>query len=126
MIKTNFIQSLKELLTNRYLTVLSFVTVILAVVLVIYIAVKVHPSDLQLVTHYTAFGVTHLYRNQWFYLLTFILFAVLAAFLHIAIAIKIYIAKGHPLAIMFSWLGIGVLILALITAVSIINVWSPL
>lgn len=125
MLKTNFIQSIKELVTNRYLTTLSIVLVLLAVAFIIYIALTVRPSDLQLVTHYTAFGVTHLYRDQWFYLLTFIGFAVLTAFLHIAVAIKIYVTKGSPLAIMFLWLGIGVLIFAWIVAISIINVWSP-
>jgi len=125
MLKNNFLLSIKELTTNRYLTVLSAVIVLLAVSLVIYIGVKVHPSDLQLVTHYTAFGVTHLYRDQWFYLFTFAGFAILAAFLHIAIAIKMYLAKGHPLAIMFAWLGVGVLVFAWVTAMSIINVWSP-
>ena len=125
MIKTNFIQSLKELLTNRYLTVLSIVTILLALGLIIYIFVKVRPSDLQLVTHYTAFGVTHLYRDQWFYLLSFAGFGVLVAFLHTTLAIKMFITKGHPLAIMFAWLGIGIIILAWITSFSIINVWSP-
>jgi hypothetical protein len=85
----------------------------------------VRPSDLQLVTHYTAFGVTHLYRDQWFYLFSFIGFAVLVAFLHISIAIKVYTTKGHPLAVMFLWLGIGIIMFAWITAISIINVWSP-
>ena len=125
MLKNNFIQSIKELVTNRYLTTLSIVLVLLTVAFIIYIALTVRPSDLQLVTHYTAFGVTHLYRDQWFYLLTFIGFAVLTAFLHIAVAIKIYVTKGSPLAIMFLWLGIGVLIFAWIVAISIINVWSP-
>lgn len=125
MLKTNFIQSIKELTTNRYLTTLSIILVLLTTAFVIYIALTVHPSDLQLVTHYTAFGVTHLYRDQWFYLLSFIGFAVLSTFLHIAIAIKIYVTKGHPLAIMFLWLGIGIIIFAWITAISIINVWSP-
>lgn len=125
MLKTNFIQSIKELTTNRYLTTLSIIVVLLTIAFVIYIALTVHPSDLQLVTHYTAFGVTHLYRDQWFYLLSFIGFAVLSTFLHIAIAIKIYVTKGHPLAIMFLWLGIGIIIFAWITAISIINVWSP-
>jgi hypothetical protein len=125
MLKTNFIQSIKELTTNRYLTTLSIILVLLTVAFIIYIALTVRPSDLQLVTHYTAFGVTHLYRDQWFYLLSFIGFAVLSTFLHIAIAIKIYITKGHPLAIMFLWLGIGIIIFAWITAISIINVWSP-
>lgn len=125
MLKTNFIHSIKELITNRYLTTLSIALVLLSVAFVVYIALTVRPSDLQLVTHYTAFGVTHLYRDQWFYLFSFIGFAILVAFMHIAIAIKIYITKGHPLAIMFLWLGIGVVLFAWITAISIINVWSP-
>lgn len=125
MFKINFIHPIKELLTNRYLTTLSIILVLLSVGLIIYIAATVHPSDLQLVTHYTAFGVTHLYRDQWFYLLSFIGFAVMVAFFHIAIAIKLYVAKGHPLAIMFAWLGIGIVIFAWVTAISIINVWSP-
>jgi hypothetical protein len=125
MLKTNFIQSLKELVTNRYLTTLSLVLVLLSVGFIIYIALTVRPSDLQLVTHYTAFGVTHLYRDQWFYLLSFVGFAVLVAFLHVAVSIKIYITKGHPLAIMFAWFGIGIIVFAWITAISIINVWSP-
>lgn len=125
MLKINFIQSIKELVTNRYLTVLSIILVLLSVGFVIYIGLTVRPSDLQLVTHYSAFGVTHLYRDQWFYLLSFVGFAILVAFLHVSLAIKLYITKGHPLAIMFAWLGIGVILFAWITAISIINVWSP-
>ncbi len=125
MLKTNFVQSIKELLTNRYLTTLSIILVLLSAAFIIYILLTVRPSDLQLVTHYTAFGVTHLYRDQWFYLLSFVGFAVLVAFMHVAIAIKLYITKGHPLAIMFAWFGIGIIVFAWITAISIINVWSP-
>lgn len=125
MLKTNFIHSLKELVTNRYLTTLSIILVLLSAAFVVYILLAVRPSDLQLVTHYTAFGVTHLYRDQWFYLLTFVGFAVLVAFMHVAIAIKLYITKGHPLAIMFAWFGIGIILFAWVTAISIINVWSP-
>lgn len=125
MLKTNFVQSIKELVTNRYLTTLSIILVLLSVAFIIYILVAVRPSDLQLVTHYTAYGVTHLYRDQWFYLLSFVGFAVLVAFFHVAVAIKLYITKGHPLAIMLAWIGIGVIVFAWITAISIINVWSP-
>jgi len=125
MLKTNFVQSIKELLTNRYLTTLSIILVLLSVAFIVYILLTVRPSDLQLVTHYSAFGVTHLYRDQWFYLLSFVGFAVLVAFLHVAIAVKIYITKGHPLALMFAWFGIGIIVFAWITAISIINVWSP-
>ncbi len=125
MLKNSIIQSFKELITNRYLTTLSIILVLLTVGFIIYLAIAVRPSELQLVTHYTAFGVTHLYRDQWFYLLSFIGFAVLTVFFHIAIAIKLYITKGHPLAISFMWIGIGVIVFAWVTAISIINVWSP-
>ena len=124
MLKDTITTSVKELFTNRYLTTLSIVTVLLTIGFIIYISFTVHPSELQVVTHYTAFGVTHLYRDQWFYLLLFAVFALLAAFLHIAISIKIYITKGHPLAIMFAWLGIGMIAFAWITSFWIINILS--
>jgi hypothetical protein len=125
MLTTTIKQSFKELITNRYLTVLTIVTVVLMVAYVAYILITVRPSELQLVTHYSAYGVTHLYRDQWFYLLSFAAFGIMVAFLHIAIALKMYITKGHPLAIMFAWLGIGIIVLAWVTSFSIINVWSP-
>ena len=125
MLKNTITQSLKELITNRYLTTLAAVTLVLMILFITYIILAVRPSELQLVTHYTAYGVTHLYRSQWWYLLGFGGFALLAAFLHISIAIKMYITKGHPLAIMFAWMGIGILVFAWITSFSIINVWSP-
>lgn len=124
--RTSIQHSLKELLTNRYLTTLAIVTLVLAISFVIYIVVAVRPSELQLVTHYTAFGVTKLYRDQWFYLWGFGLFALLVAFFHIALSIKIYVTKGHPLALLVAWLGIGVLLFAWIMSFSIINVWSPM
>lgn len=126
MIITTIKDSLKELITNRYLTVLTIVILVLMVLFVSYILLAVRPSELQLVTHYTAYGVTHLYRNQWWYLLSFAAFGILVALFHIILAIKLYITKGHPLAIMFAWLGIGIIIFAWVTSASIINVWSPI
>jgi hypothetical protein len=122
--KDTFITSIKELFTNRYLTVLSGVTLALAVGFIIFISFTVHPSELQVVTHYTAYGVTHLYRDQWYYLLSFAVFVLLVTFMHIAIAIKIYITKGHPLAIMFAWFGVGVIMFAWVTSFWIINILS--
>lgn len=126
MLKDTITHSFKELITNRYLTVLSLVTIVLAIAFVIYIGIVVRPSELQLVTHYTAYGVTHLYRDQWFYLLSFGAFSIIVAFFNIAISLKIFLTKGHPLAILFAWFGIGIIVFAWLTSFSIINVWSPL
>ena len=126
MLKDTIIQSFKELLTNRHLTVLSTILVLLALSFMVYIVVAVKPSELQLVVRYTAYGVTHIYREQWFYLLSFAAFSLAVAFFHIALAIKTYITKGHQLAVMILWLGIGIVILAWVTSFALINVWSPL
>ena len=129
MLANTIKQSLKELITNRYLTVLSIITIFLALAFVTYVLLSVHPSELQLVTHYSAYGVRHFYRDQWYYLFSFGGFVVLAAFLHVTITIKLYITKGHPLAIMFAWMGIGIIIFAWVATFWLIylnyNVLSP-
>lgn len=116
--------SLKELITNRYLTVLAMVTILLAIALTIYVAFSVQPRDIQQVTHGTIFGVTHLYVNQWYYLYSFAAFGILTALIHIALSIKLYITKGHPLALFFGWLAIGIIIFAWTVVVRLVNILS--
>lgn len=123
--KTIIKSALGDLVRNKYLTILAVLTVVIAAAYIVYILFTVRPSELQLVTHYTAYGVTHLYRDQWFYLLTFGLFGVIAAIFHISVAIKMNMVKGGSMAILFAWMGIGVIILAWVMSASIINVWSP-
>jgi hypothetical protein len=101
------------------------ILLLLAVSLSIYIGIRVGPSDLQLVSRYSAFGISHLYTEQWFYLILFAVFGFIAAISHIAIATKLLIVKNKPLAYMFTWLGIIVLLLAFSVSSSVINVWSP-
>jgi hypothetical protein len=118
--------SLKQLVSDRYLLVLSSLLLLLALSFITYIILSVHPSELQLVSHYSAFGITHLYRDQWYYLLSFAVFGLLVAVLHIAIAIKLLIIKGPSLAVMFTWFGIAIILFGWIMSAAVINVWSPL
>jgi hypothetical protein len=124
--KKSIQQSLQLLITDRYLVVLCGSLVLLAVAFAIYIGVSVRPSEIQLVSHYSAFGVTQLYRDQWFYLLSFGVFGLLTAALHAMIAIKLFTVKGRSFAIMFVWLGIAITLLAWITSTAVINVWTPI
>lgn len=113
------------LVANRYLLILCSALLLLAFSFVVYIGFKVHPSDLQLVSHYSAFGVAHLYRDQWFYLLSFGLFGFFVAIIHVILTVKLFMIKGHSLAIAFAWLGIVIILLAWTTAFTVLNVWSP-
>lgn len=125
MLKNLIITSAKQLFTNRAMATLSVALLVLGVAFSLYIAFVVQPSDLQLVTHYSAYGVTHLYRSQWWYLLSFGAFGLLVAALHVAIALKIFLLKGHPLAVAFLWFGIGVVLFAWVVSVAIVTIWSP-
>jgi hypothetical protein len=120
--KNTIKSSFTSLVADRYLLVLSSILALLALSFAAFIALSVHPSDLQLVSHCSAFGLTHLYRDQWYYLLSFGFFGLFAATLHIILSVKIMMTKGHSLAILFAWLGIAIVVLAWITAYAIINI----
>lgn len=119
-------ESFKQLIANRYLLVLLSALVILTIGFAIIIGFSIHPSELQLISHYTAFGPIHLYRDQWFYLFVFIVFGLMVCVLHIIISVKLLLIKGRTLAIMYAWFGIGIVLLGWVTAISLLNVWAPL
>jgi len=105
---------------------MSSVALLLALISSISIGLSIKPSELQLVSHYSAFGTTHLYRDQWFYLLVFIFFGLIVAILHIIIAIKLLIVDKRSIAVMIIWAAIGIILLGWATAHSVLNVWTPL
>lgn len=123
--KTIIKESLKQLIADRYLLLLLSGMSMMALIIAIIIAIKIQPSEMQLVSHYSAFGITHLYRDQWFYLYVFVLFPLVVAALHSAISVKLLVTKGRSLAVMFAWFGITIILLGLATALAVINVWKP-
>jgi len=119
-------QYLKHLVSDRYLLALCVSMVLLSVVCAVTLALSIKPSELQLVSHYSSFGITHLYRDQWYYLLTFVVFGLVVAALHTIISIKISIERGRSVALMYAWVGIGIILLGWATAFAVLNVWKPL
>lgn len=114
-------ESLKKLIADRYLLALVSLLILLAFFLAIIIGFSIHPSERQLISHYSAFGITHFYFDQWFYLLAFVAFELIVAALHTIISIKLLITKGHSLAIMFAWLGIGIILIGFVTTSTILG-----
>jgi len=89
----------------------------------VYVGFNVQSSELQLVTHYSAYGVTHIYRDQWYYLLLFGLFGLIIGVIHSVITVKILIIKGDVLASLFAWLSVVIILLAWATTNTILTVW---
>jgi hypothetical protein len=71
----------------------------MAIIYIVYVALALDPSDLQVAVRYTAFGDTHFYRDKWYYFLSFILFGIVLGSVHIALAIKLYGRQQRQLAI---------------------------
>ncbi|MEI7918562.1 MAG: hypothetical protein WCH58_04220 [Candidatus Saccharibacteria bacterium] len=124
--KTIILKSLKELVADRYLLVLLSVLILLALSFAVTIGLSIHPSYTQQISHYSAFGITNYYIDQWYYIFVFVAFGIVAAILHVIISIKLLVVKGHPLAVMFAWIGIGVIIIGWITALTLLNLRTTL
>ena len=119
-------ESIKKLIADRYLLALLTFMILLAIGLAVFLGLSIDQSERQLVSHYSAFGVTHFYFDQWFYLLTFVVFEIVVAVLNTIISVKLLIVKGRSLAIAFAWLGIGIILIGFVTALTILGLQTLL
>ena len=111
--KQHIVTHTKHVTGNRSLLIGCLILSVLAVVGVIYMIIGLHASDLKVVTHYSAFGLTHFYRDQWLYYLNFIVLVVSVAILGIVLGSKL--AKERPqLALLYVWLSVIVICFVLI------------
>ncbi len=92
------------------------------VVYIIYVSIALAPTDLQVATRYTAFGNVQYYRDQWFYLLSFVGFGGIATVIHAGMAIKLYIRNMRSLAFGFGWLGLILMLIMFLIARSVIGI----
>lgn len=120
--KAALVTSLKTLLEDRLVAALLIAFILACIGYTIYIGVSLHPSDLQVAVHYSAYGDTNFYREKWYYLLTFILFGLLLASMHSVLAAKIYLQGRRPLAILFIGLSFLILAVAWFITRSVLNI----
>lgn len=120
--KASLTQLVKDISSDRPFVVALLVLGLAGLLFSGYVAFNLRPSDLQVVTHYTAFGSTNFYRDKWYYLIGFVIFGILTAVLYGALACKIYRQKGRALAVPFVWLGVIVIVLATATVYQVLKV----
>jgi hypothetical protein len=103
---TSFIESGKDFLKQRRIILALIALFAVSIIFIGYVGFSVHQTDLKVVTHYTAFGATNFYRDQWYYLITFVLFGIIIAVGHSLIALKIFAIKGLELSLAFIWMSV--------------------
>lgn len=122
MMKTNAFNSLKIILADRLMAALIIVFILACLAYCIYVGVSLHPSDLQVAVHYTAFGQTTFYREKWYYLISFIVFGALLASLHSALIVKIYTQGRRQMALLFTFLSMLILLIAWFMTWSVLRI----
>lgn len=117
-------ETFKLIATDRYVITLLGVFLLVTIGFCISIGVTLQPSELQIVNQYTAYGITNFYRDKWFYFLSYIVFGFMMAVVHTIIAAKLYQEKDRQFALMFIWLSIAIVAIALILVHSVLQVAS--
>lgn len=120
--KIRIIHHLKPLLQDRYLVFLAIGIVVVALAFSLYVGFNIRITELQVVSHYSAFGGTNFYRDRWFYLIGFIGFALLVAASHIILMGKLYLEKDRHFAIVFGWATLLLLVIATFVVGSILQI----
>jgi uncharacterized protein with PQ loop repeat len=120
--KSSLTQLAKDILSDRQLVIALSMLILISLIFCVYVIFNIHPSELQIVTHYSAFGTTNFYRDKWYYLIGFVAFGILNALVYGALACKIFVHKGRELAIPFAWLGVITIAIAVAVLSQVLKV----
>jgi hypothetical protein len=112
----------QKLVADRLALFLCAVILIGGIVYIVYVALNLSASDLQLAVRYTSYGDTHFYRNKWYYLLSFVLFGVLYMVLHIGMIMKLLVAEMKQLAYGLGWLSLLVLLMMFVYTFQVLQI----
>lgn len=93
----------KHAMGDRPLVISWLALLMASIVISVIFALQIHTSELNIPTRYTAFGVgiTHIYNDNWYYLLNFIIFIIASLIIHTFIALKLFSQRGTVLARLF-------------------------
>jgi hypothetical protein len=98
--------------------------VILVIVIIVLGFIYIHPSDLQLTVRYSSFGITNFFRDKWYYLISFVGFALLLLVMHTGISLRLLSAKGRTFALAFLWMSVAMLVITTVTIFALFKVVS--
>lgn len=121
MMKQHILSTLKQLTKHKRLLWLLVLVVVFGLAATIFVGLTIESSELRIITHYTAYGSTHFYRDQWTYLIAFAVFIVMTVALGVGVALKLLRQDREPLALLYGWVSIGLIALTLVTYIHLVR-----
>lgn len=110
--KAEILHAIRKVISDRLFAASLIAVIILALAYSAWVAISLHPSDLQVAVHYTIFGETQFYRDKWYYLVAFVVFGLSIAIIHPIIAAKIYLQEKRQFAFLFAFLSVFMIVIA--------------
>lgn len=123
--KTVVVNSIKQIFADRIMVALILLFILLSLIYCVYVGVSLHPSDLQVAVHYTAYGETSFYREKWYYLVSFILFGLIVATAHTALIVKLFVQERRQIAVLFAWLSIFLVVIMWFITRAVLGIAFP-
>lgn len=117
-------ESFQQAVADRGYLMALIVSGVLFVANLILCAVEIRPNDLQVPIRYSAFGITNIYRAQWYNELGFVVFLILVFGLHTLISMKLLKIKNRTFAVAFQWLTAIILAIAFLFFLTIFRMVS--
>ena len=121
MEKFNLKQSFNPITADKRFLWVGISLLVTGIICSLIIALHIHASDVTVYSRYTAFGEAHFYKSPWQYLLLFVLFNLVVTVAHGAIMVKLYTIERRQTALLMGWMGIIILLVATVYALSVIQ-----
>lgn len=112
----------KRALSDRWWVGLLALNLLLGLAVIILIGLSIQPKETQVIAQFSSFGVTGFYRNYWYYLWGYALLELIILGVHGALSLKLHQTGRRDLALALLWSTVGMSIIVLIFARSIIKI----
>jgi hypothetical protein len=116
-------QLIQQVINDRLLLLLTIGSTILGLIIIVSSVLRLETSDVQLPVRYSEYGLTTLYREQWYYLLTFVGFGIVLL-AHPLLTAKLLQQKSREYAVGFGMLSIIIGLTALLVTLAVFRVAS--
>jgi hypothetical protein len=117
----NFREAIGRAVSDRPLLRLGVGLLTVGIICSLIVGLSIHSSDVTVYSRYTAFGEAHFYKSHWQYLLLFVLFNIVVIVAHAALMVKLQSIERRQTALLLGWIGIVILMIATVYAISVIQ-----
>ena len=93
----------RKTLKDTWWVSLAIANIVMTVIAVLIIAVSIQPKETQVFTHYSAFGITGLYKGYWYSLWNYAILAVVILIAHGIMSVKLRQMDRRDLSLALLW-----------------------